>query len=143
MYDFISCFDDQVMLYHILARFNLQFVNLLHIITTSGGTRIKHTVAKSPSAVATRRWQNSFLFTENHIKFVLAKFQVCCMYQQPPRNFKNDPYKIIKGTWVLSVWEWQQLISNPKKYQFKHKKIEKSQNKNSFIDVLQSLKSDH
>ena len=28
----MSCFDDQVMLYHILARFNLQFIKLLHII---------------------------------------------------------------------------------------------------------------
>ena len=37
-------------------------------------------------------------------------------------NPANDPYKIIKGTRVLSVWEWQQLISTPKKYSFKHKK---------------------
>ena len=29
---FMTCFDDQVMLYHILARFNLQFIKLLHII---------------------------------------------------------------------------------------------------------------
>ena len=28
----MNCFDDQVMLYHILARFNLQFIKLLHII---------------------------------------------------------------------------------------------------------------
>ena len=28
----MSCFDDQVMLYHILARFNSQFIKLLHII---------------------------------------------------------------------------------------------------------------
>ena len=27
IYDFMSCFDDQVMLYHIFARFNLQFIN--------------------------------------------------------------------------------------------------------------------
>ena len=32
IYDFISCFDDQVMLYHILATFNLHFINLLRII---------------------------------------------------------------------------------------------------------------
>ena len=32
IHDFSSCFNDQVMLYHILARFNLQFINLLHII---------------------------------------------------------------------------------------------------------------
>ena len=34
IYDFMSCFDDQVMLYHILARFNLQFIKVLHIITS-------------------------------------------------------------------------------------------------------------
>ena len=28
----MNCFVDQVMLYHILARFNLQFIKLLHII---------------------------------------------------------------------------------------------------------------
>ena len=28
----MSCFDDQVMLFHILAKFNLQFIKLLHII---------------------------------------------------------------------------------------------------------------
>ena len=37
-------------------------------------------------------------------------------------NFENDPCKIIKGTWVLSVWEWQQMMSTPKKYQFIKKK---------------------
>ena len=42
-------------------------------------------------------------------------------------EFRKRPYKIIKGTWVLSVWEWQQQISTPIKYQFKLKKIEKSQ----------------
>ena len=36
-------------------------------------------------------------------------------------NFENDPYKVIKGTWVLSAWEWQQLTSTHEKYQFKHK----------------------
>ena len=59
-------------------------------------------------------------------------------------NFENDPYKIIKGTRVLSVWEWQQLMSTSKKYQFKPKKKWKNpKNKNSFIDMLQRLKSDH
>ena len=56
---------------------------------------------------------------------------------------RGDRYKIIKGTWVLSVWEWQQLMSTPKKYQFKHKKLKNPKNKNSFIDMLQRLKSDH
>ena len=43
----------------------------------------------------------------------------------------------MKGTWVLSVWEWQQLMSNPKKYQFKSKKLKNVNNKkNSLIDVL-------
>ena len=51
-------------------------------------------------------------------------------------NFENDPYKIIKGTWVLSVREWQQLISTPKKYQVKQKKLKNPKNKNSFTDVL-------
>ena len=32
IYHIISCFDGQVMFYHILARFNLQFVNLAPII---------------------------------------------------------------------------------------------------------------
>ena len=58
-------------------------------------------------------------------------------------DLENDPYKIIKGTGVLSVWEWQQLMSTPKKYQFKHNKSKNPENKNSFIDVLQRLKSDH
>ena len=34
-------------------------------------------------------------------------------------------------------------MSTPKKYQFKHKKLKDPKNKNSFIDVLQRLKSDH
>ena len=36
-------------------------------------------------------------------------------------NFENDRYKSIKDTQVLSVWEWQQLMSTPKKYKFKDK----------------------
>ena len=55
-------------------------------------------------------------------------------------NFENDIYKIIKGTWVLSVWEWLQLMSTSKKYQFKQKN---PKNINSIIDMLQRLKSDH
>ena len=55
-------------------------------------------------------------------------------------NFENDLYKIIKGTWVLSVWEWLQLMSTSKKYQFKQKKMK---NINSIIDMLQRLISDH
>ena len=58
-------------------------------------------------------------------------------------NFENDIYKIIKGTWVLSVWEWLQLMSTSKKYQFKQKKMKNPKNINSFIDMLQRLKSDH
>ena len=58
-------------------------------------------------------------------------------------NFEDDPNKIIKGTWVLSLWEWQQLMSTPKKYQFKHKKLKNSKKKNTFIDMLQRLKSDY
>ena len=57
--------------------------------------------------------------------------------------FQIVPYKTIKGTRVLSLWEWQQLISTPKKYQFKHKKLKNLHNKTSFIDVLQRLESDH
>ena len=58
-------------------------------------------------------------------------------------NFEDDPNKIIKGTWVLSLWEWQQLMFTPKKYQFKRKKLKNPKNKNSFSDMLQRLKSDH
>ena len=77
------------------------------------------------------------------------------MYQHPPGapihkrarmhagNFENDPYNIIKGTRVLSMWQWQQLMSTHKKYQFKCKKLKNPKNKNSFIDVLQRLKSDY
>ena len=32
IYDFISCFDDHVMLYDILARFEFRFIYLLHLI---------------------------------------------------------------------------------------------------------------
>ena len=38
----------------------------------------------------------------------------------------------------LIVWEWQQLMSTPKKYHFKNKKLKNPNNKNSFIDVLES-----
>ena len=34
-------------------------------------------------------------------------------------------------------------MSTPKNYQFKSKKIENLKNKNSLIDVLERLKSDH
>ena len=80
---------------------------------------------------------------------------MCCTYQHSPvtpidkragmraGNFVNDPYKLIKGTGVLSMWEWQPLMSLPNKYEFKHKKLKNPENKNSFIDVLQRLKSDH
>ena len=80
------------------------------------GRIIMHTVVNGPSAQATRRWQNLFLFTQNHIK-ICPKVQVCCTYHHlrgthlhkragvRAGNFENDPYKIIKGTWVLSVWE--------------------------------------
>ena len=53
---------------------------------------------------------------------ILAKFAGLCAW-----NFENERYKIIKGTSVLSVWEWQKLMSTSKKYQLK-KKTEKSQN---------------
>ena len=33
------------------------------------------------------------------------------------------------------MWERQQLMFTPKKYQFKHKKLKNPKNKNSFIDV--------
>ena len=81
---------------------------------------------------ADKTWFSSLKITS---KFVLAKFQVCCTYHHPRRihlhnragvragTSENHRYKInIKGTWVLSVWEWQQLMSTPKKYQFKSKK---------------------
>ena len=32
IYDFMCCFDDYVMLYHILARFEFQVLYLLHLI---------------------------------------------------------------------------------------------------------------
>ena len=32
LYDFTSCSDDQVMLFYISVRFNLQFIKLPHII---------------------------------------------------------------------------------------------------------------
>ena len=79
---------------------------------------------------ADKTWFSSLKITS---KFVLAKFQVCCTYHHPRGThlhmrvevhagiFENDPYKIIKNTWVLSVWEWQKLMSIPKKYQFKWK----------------------
>ena len=51
-------------------------------------------------------------------------------------NFENDAYKIIKATWVLSVWEQLQFMSTLKMYQFKHKNLKNPKNKNSFIDVL-------
>ena len=41
------------------------------------------TVVKGPSALATRRWQNMFLFAKITSEFVLAKCQVCCTYQHP------------------------------------------------------------
>ena len=50
-----------------------------------------------------------------------------CAYLSPPSYLS-----------VLSVWEWQQLMSTPKKYHFKNKKLKNPNNKNSFIDVLES-----
>ena len=34
------------------------------------------------------------------------------------------------------MWEWQELMSTPKKYQFKDKKLKNPKNKNSFIVCL-------
>ena len=56
-------------------------------------------------------------------------------------NFENDPYKIIKGTWVLSVWEWQQLMSTTKKYQLKSKKLKKKGSSQIIKIVLVMLTS--
>ena len=69
-----------------------------------------HTVVKGPSALATGGGQNSSPKITS--KFVVAKFQVCCMYHHlrgthlqktsgmRAGNSENDPYEIIKGTWV-------------------------------------------
>ena len=51
-------------------------------------------------------------------------------------NFENDPYKIIKGTWVLSVREWQQLMSTTKKYQLKSKKLKKKKGSSQIIKIV-------
>ena len=57
-------------------------------------------------------------------------------------NFENDPYKIIKGTWVrvgaatTDIYPYKVPIST-------QKKLKNLKNKNFFIDVLWRLKSDH
>ena len=74
-----------------------------------GGRVIMHTVVKGPSALATRRWQNMFLFAKITSEFVLAKCRVLHVLAPPGTplhkragvrawNFENDRYKIIKGT---------------------------------------------
>ena len=113
-----------------------------------GGTRNLHAVVRALPHKLLNAHKTCFPSPKIASKFVLAKFQVCCTYHHPRRthlhnragvragNFENDFYKIIKGTRVLSVWEWQQLMSTPKKYQFKCQKLKDPKNKNSVIDVL-------
>ena len=42
-----------------------------------------HTVVKGPSALATRRWQNMFLFTKITSEFVLAKIKCAARISTP------------------------------------------------------------
>ena len=122
----------------------------------SGGTRKKAHSGKGPFRSSYKTLTKLFsLHRKSHQNLSLLNFK-CAARISTPRgtlihkrarmrtgNLANDPYKIIKGTRVLSVWEWQQLISTPKRYQFKHKKLKNPKNKNSSINVLQRLKSDH
>ena len=220
----MSCFDDQVMLYHILARFNLQFINFspsLYQLHDKRDTKIQrwinlritkrwvffpslHIYENLPRITAFKKlhvqihqwflcrwksknvhksqfdWQATYWFSYliccvSVSSYILTSFADKTFFSSPkitsnlsllnfkcaaristPRgtpihkrarvragNFENDPCKIIKGTWVLSVWEWQQMMFTPKKYQFIKKKRKNPKNKNSFIDMLQRLKSDH
>ena len=46
IYDFMNCFDDQVMLYYILARFEFQFIYPLHLIMICCMTSVTHINSK-------------------------------------------------------------------------------------------------
>ena len=56
IYDFISCFDDHVMLYPILARFEFQFIYLLHLIISVAWQAWHRQIQRWFNLRNTKRW---------------------------------------------------------------------------------------
>ena len=111
IYDFISCFDDKVMLYHILARFNLQFVNLLHVIILLAWQAWHIQIQRWINLRITKRWvylwfyKLLFFFCQLHDVFSSSKPVLnffggyCTTHQHPKSNHIFCFLRCWQGWW--------------------------------------------